>query len=62
MADPATYRNEAKTARERASSTTDPIAGRSWLRIADQYEKLAASIETVDRSMTYRLPPLREVS
>jgi hypothetical protein len=50
MADRWFYRNEAKMARHRASVTTDPIAGQTWLRIAEEYDNLADNVEAADRS------------
>jgi hypothetical protein len=57
MANPRFYRQEAKMARERAAVSSDPIATQTWIRIAEEYEKLAASMDTTDRSLSYRLPP-----
>jgi hypothetical protein len=44
------YRNESKTARERAAASSDPAAKRTWLRIAGEYDILADSIEPSERA------------
>ena len=59
MADPWFYRDEAKTARERAAAASDPTAAQTWLRIAHEYEKLADSVEAADRSQPQPTTPIR---
>jgi hypothetical protein len=53
------YRNESKTARERAAASSDPIATRTWLRIAQDYDVLADSIEAAERSQGFGPAPMK---
>jgi len=45
MVSPAFYRQEAARCRALAAGTHDPEAAERWLRIASDYETLAAAIE-----------------
>jgi hypothetical protein len=53
------YRNESKTARERGAASSDPIATRTWLRIAQEYDVLADSIEAAERSEDFGRAPMK---
>jgi len=45
----ATYRKQAAEAREIAEKMTDPADKAAWLRVADQYDKLAGNAEERDQ-------------
>jgi hypothetical protein len=51
------YRNESKLARERAAGCSDPIAGLTWLRIAEEYDKLADNVDAMVAA-AFRRPPI----
>jgi hypothetical protein len=53
------YRNESKIARERAAASSDPVATRTWLRIADDYDHLADSLEAAERSGSFGPAPMQ---
>ena len=53
------YRNESKTARDRAAASSDPVAKRTWLRIAGEYDILADSIEPAERAEVAGRAPMQ---
>jgi hypothetical protein len=58
MASVAYYRAEAQRCRELAAGTGDSEAAARWMRIAQDYENLAKSLEAVPESA---MPPVMHV-